>query len=316
MHLNVKQMLTAAAFVLILSSSSSTLIHDTYAQAVITASTNQKSFAPRDMLVVFGKTFPNDSLIAELFNPQNRLVLRAQIDAGVEGSFSRILMQWPTTPDEKFSFGTYTLTLTSSTNRESKTFLVFRFSDVPTGTQGEERRLDLQVSLPPTIGQSETAKLIIEVSINGVLVKGSVEDTLKGSRIYYPDGSIVPISNFKVIDDGIYVADFNSTMIGHHIIHIQAFSQGLLANTAVGVFVEEGTILSLGKEIGRVNDNLEKLRAETIERNNDLAKAVEKVSDAAGQVTSLLLPVLGVIAVMVALQATLLSRRARNEQNN
>lgn len=277
---------------------------------VLTASTNQRTYAANDTLVVFGKSFPNDSLIAELSNPAGRLVLRTQIDAGVEGSYSRILMQWPPVPDERFSFGTYTLKLTSSVSKEEK-FLVFRFSDVPSGGVGEERRLELQVSVPPAIGREETAKIIVEVSVNGVLVKGS-EDTLRGSRIYYPDGTIAPIENFKAIDDGIYVADFSSNVLGHHIIHVQAFYQGLLANNAQGVFVEEGTILSLGKEISRVNDNLEKLRSETIERNNELANAVEKVSAAAGQVSSLLLPVIGMVAIIVALQATILSRRGKN----
>jgi hypothetical protein len=300
-----------AAFVLLVSSLTEPSF-DAHAQA-LTANINQKTFAARDTLVVFGKSLPNDSLISELFNPKGRLVLRTQIDAGVEGSFSRILMEWPN-PNDTFPFGTYTLTITSSTNKELRSVLVFRFTDVPTGGTAPERNLELHVSVPPVIGKDETAKIIVEVSVNGVLVKGTVEQTLKDSRIYYPDGSIVPIGNFIAVDDGIYVADFSSDMVGHHIIHIQAFYQGLLANSAQGVFVEEGAILSLGKEINTVNDNLEKLRSETIERNNQLADAVEKVSAASGQVTSLLLPVLGVMVIVVALQATLLSRRGKNNQ--
>jgi hypothetical protein len=305
-----KHMLALFGTVLLLSSFSLPLLLDEVYAQTFTANINQRSYAARDTLVVFGKSVPNDSLIAEFFNPQGKLILRTQIDAGVEGSFSRILMEWPTIPDEKFSFGVYTLKLTSSLTKEEK-FLVLRFSDVPTAGAVGERRLELNVSVPQVIGKEETAKIIVEVSVNGVLVKGSTDETLKGSRIYYPDGSIVQIDNFVAIDDGIYLSDFSSDTVGHHVIHIQAFYQGLLANTANGIFVEEGTILSLGKEIGRVNENLEKLRAETIERNLELAKAVENVSLAAGQVTSLLLPVIGMIVVVVVLQATILSRRGK-----
>lgn len=283
---------------------------EAFSQA-LTASTNQKSFSPRDTLVVFGKSLPNDSMIAQLFNPKGATVLRTQIDAGVEGSFSRILMEWPTIPDEKFSFGIYTLTLTSSINQQTKSNLVFRFTDVPTGAAEQERNLELDVSVPPQIGIDETAKIIVEVSVNGVLVKGEADQTLKGSRIYLPDGSVMSLSNFTTIADGIYLTDFSGSMIGHHTIHIQAFHQGVLANNAVGIYVAEGKVLSLGNEIGRVNENLEKLRAETIERNNELAIAVDRVSQASGQVTSLLLPVMGMIVVVVVLQATILSRRGK-----
>jgi hypothetical protein len=276
---------------------------------VLQANTDQKSYTPGDTLLVSGKTFPNDALIAELFNPAGRRVLRTQIDVGGEGNFTTILMNWPE-PNKDFPFDVYTLKLTSSVSKEEK-FLVFRFTDIPIETPGEERRLGVNLSVPPAIGKDETAKIIVELSINGVLVKGDAKETLEGSRIYYPDGNTLPIDNFIAIDDGIYLADFRSDIVGHHVIHVQAFHQGLLASSAQGIFVEEGSVLSLGKEIRTVNENLEKLRGETIERNLELANAVDNVSRASGQVTSLLLPVFGMVAVIIALQATILTRRSR-----
>ena len=178
------------------------------------------------------------------------------------------------------------------------------------------------------LGKNETAKIIVEVLLNGVLVMGSAEETLTDSRIYFPNGTVGPIDNFSSIHDGIYLADFRSSLEGQHIIFVEAFHQGLIASNAQGVFVEEGRVLSLGMEILRVNENLEKLRVETIERNNQLAddvrsvtdaveevaESVDKVSQASGQVSSLLLPVIGMIVVVVVLQATILSRRARTRQ--
>lgn len=304
-NIKIKYILSILAVLLL---SQVLLVNEVFAQA-FTANTNQRSFAPRDTLVVFGKTFPNDSLIAELSNPRGARVLTTQIDAGVEGSFSRILMEWPN-PNDKFPFGTYTLKLTSSISRQEK-FLVFSFTNVLSGAADQERRLELQVAVPPVIGKDEVAKVIVEVLVNGVLVKGTADETLDGSKIYYPDGSIVQMNNFTALDDGLYMADFQSDMVGHHVISIQAFYQGLLATNAQGVFVEEGNVLSLGREINRVNENLEKLRAETLERNNRLEEAVIEVSQASGQVTSLLLPVIGMIVVVVVLQATILSRRGK-----
>ncbi|MBE44370.1 MAG: hypothetical protein CMO16_04235 [Thaumarchaeota archaeon] len=321
-------------------------LNESFSQS-LTSSTNQKTYVARDTLVVFGKSIPNDSLIAELFSPGGSLILRTQIDVGVEGSFSKILMVWPTFFSKELSFGTYTLVLTSSINEKLKSNLVFRFADISTPIVDQERKLDLQVSILPHIGKNEITQMIVEISINGVLVKGNADDTLKGSRIYYPDRSVTPLDNFTTIHDGIYLANFSSIMLGHHTIHIQAFYQGMLANDAHGIFVEEGPILSLGKEINNVNENLKKLREETIKNNNQLAEkiiesnnqlaemdnqlaeeitkrnnqlvetdkqlasAVEEVGKASGQVSSLLLPIMGMIVVIIALQATILSRRSK-----
>ena len=323
-----KRMLVALALVLIVSSFSTQLpfMYEAWAQG-ITANTNQRSYTIKDTLVVYGKSLPNDSLITELFNPKGRLVSRNQIDVGVEGSFSKILLEWQN-PNESYPFGVYTLTVMSSLDQELRTNLVFKFTDVASGAVSQERRLELQVSVSPVIGKNETAKIIVKVLLNGVLVMGSAEETLKDSRIYFPNGTVGPIDNFSSIDDGIYLADFGSNLEGHHTILVEAFHQGLIASNAQGVIVEEGRVLSLGKEILRVNENLEKLRAETIEKNNQLAddvqsvtdavekvtESVDRVSQASGQVSSLLLPVIGMIVVVVVLQATMLSKRAKTRQ--
>lgn len=277
------------------------LIQNSYAQA-LELNVNQRLFSSGDTLVVFGKSVPNDSLIAELFNPAGRLVLRTQIDAGVEGSFSRILMQWPVTPTDEFSFGTYSLVVKSSMNEELRATEVLRFQISEGTAPGVERELAVQLSVPAVIGKGEVATMIVQVTINGVLVKGDVAETLRDSHIHFPDGSVAKINPFTVLEDGIYIAEFSSSMLGHHTIHIQAFQQGLLASSAAGLFVEEGSILSLGKEIKKMNENVEGLRQETI-------GTVKEVGAATGQVTSLLLPIIGMIAVIVALQAALLAKR-------
>lgn len=319
--------------VLLLSSSSSPLpssfsiapLREAYAQDAqggLTLEVNQRIFSTGDTLVIFGRSVPNDSLIAELYNPKGALVLRTQIDVGVEGSFARILMQW-SVPREQFPFGAYSLIVKSSTSEERRATEALSFQQPGPAGPGVQRELTIQINAPQVIGKNEVAKVVVQVAINGVLVKGDVKQALKDSHIHFPDGSIKPIDTFTVLEDGVYLTDFSSTMIGHHTVHVQAFQQGLLANGVAGIYVEEGPILSLGNEIAKVNDNIERLnsnieglRGETSERIDtintevsNIGSQVSNIGSAAGQLTSLLLPIIGMIAIIVALQATMLARR-------
>jgi len=283
-------------------------IQDSYAQA-LELNVNQRVFSSGDTLVAFGKSVANDSLIAELYNPKGALVLRTQVDTGVEGSFSRILMQWPITPTDKFPFGAYSLVVRSSTAEERRATEVLSFQLSRGTIPGVERELAVQLSVPAVIGRDEVARVIIQVTVNGVLVKGDAAETLRDSHIHFPDGSIEPINAFIVLEDGIYLTDFRSSMLGHYTIHIQAFQQGLIANSVSGVFIEEGPILSLGNEISKLNANVASLRDETVGKTEEISQTVSEIGSAAGQVTSLLLPIIGMIAIIVALQATILAKR-------
>ena len=294
---------------------SASLVQDAYAQA-LELNVNQRVFSSGDTLVVFGKSVPNDALIAELFNPAGSLVLRTQIDAGVEGSFSRILMDWPVAPTEKFRFGIYSLVVESSRDPDLRATEVLSFQPSAGTAPSVERELAVQISVPAVIGKNEVAKVTVQVTMNNVLVKGDAVKTLQDSHIHFPDGDVKPIDTFTVLEDGIYLTDFNSTMLGHHTIHIQASQQGLIASSVAGVFVEEGPILSLGNEIAKLNTNVENLRQETVgkteeisEAVSDIGSAVSDIGSAAGQLTSLLLPIIGMIAIIVALQATMLAKR-------
>jgi len=276
--------------------------NQTYAQA-LRIDINQKTYAPGDTLVLFGKGIPRDGLAVELFNPAGTLIFRTQVEVGLEGSFSRILLEWPRPPTEKFPFGVYSLVVTSSISADVRATQALRFAETTGGFAGDlGRELQVQLSVPPAIGIDEVARVVVQVTVNGVLVRGDADQTLRGSHVHFPDGSVAQINPFTVLEDGIYTADFRSSMLGHHTIHVQAFQQGLLASSAAGLFVEEGSILSLGKEIKNLKENVEGLRLETL-------GTVKEVGAASGQVTSLLLPIIGMIAVIVALQAAMLAKR-------
>jgi len=58
-----------------------------------------------------------------------------------------------------------------------------------------------------------------------------------------------------------------------------------------------------------LNSNVDALRQETVEKTEELSSSVFRIESASGQVTSLLLPIIGMIAIIVALQATMLARK-------
>ena len=284
-------------------------IQESYAQELeLKIEINEKSFTTGDSLRVSGNSVPDDVLIAELYNPKGALVSRTQIDVGNDGVFSKTLLQW-SIPTEKFPFGTYSLVVKSSIDEERRATEALSFQLTPGLPPPEvQRELAVHISVPSVIGANETARVVVQVTINNVLVKGDTEDTLKDSHMHFPDGSIKPMA-FTVLEDGVYLTDFSSSMLGHHTIHIEAFQQGLVANSVSDVLVGEGSVLSLRKEIADLNANIDSLRQDTEAKTESISESVSRIESASGQVASLLLPIIGMIAIIVALQATMLARK-------
>ncbi len=279
----------------------------------LTLEINQKAFVVGDRLIVSGTSVPNDSLIAELFNPRSEVVSRTQINVDANGNFEKELMRWPAVPTQKLPFDTYTLIVRSTLNedRRATEALSFQLTVTPDIPQDGERELSVQLSVPSSIGINETARIIIQVTINNILIRGDPDEMLSDSHIHYPNGIIESIEDFAVIEDGVYFTDFRGRMLGHHIIHVEAFREGLIANSVSSILVEEGSFISLTKEVSELNANVEGLRQETVAKTDELSSSVSRIESASGQVTSLLLPIIGMIAIIVALQATMLARRSK-----
>ncbi len=274
------------------------------------AEVNVKTFVVGDRLIVSGNSSrPNDGLIVELSNPRGNPVLTTQIDVGANGEFRKELLRWPV-PSKDYTYGIYSLVVRSS-DEKLRVTEALRLDPVPGLEDNVRLELATQISVPPVIGINESARIIVQVTINGVLVKGDAKEALADSHIHFPDGSIKAIENFTVLEDGVYFTDFTSNMLGYHTIHVQAFQQGLIANSVSEVLVQEGSVSSLAKEVGELNTNVNALRKETVEKTGELTSSVSRIESASGQVTSLLLPIIGMIAIIVALQATMLARRSK-----
>ena len=291
-----------------------------YAQDV-SININSTSFTPGSMLVIYGKVTPNDSLIVEVINPQNRIVHRTQIDVDSRGVFSSIVLTFPK-PNEQFMEGIYTIVLTSSIQGSVYSrSIVFQesISDIIVVQQGdtlsEDRRvLDVSIDAPSIVGINEKINAVVKVTLDGTLINinGSVK-----ARLIMPDTSITDL-RLDVIDDGIYVTSFTAASKGLHVLTTTVEYRGSRATDTVGIEVVDtpllsinDTLLSMNKSIDTLNDSIDGLEYRLDKDSSDIRDELERIKSSSDHALTLLLPIIGMITVIVALQATILARRLK-----
>ncbi len=281
---------------------------------------NKKSFTPNDKLVIFGSASARDSLIIELFNPTGNLVFRTQIDVKPNGKFAEILFIWPEPDEQRFRIGTYTLIARSSIYKDISVSEVIRFQIKEEKMVEEqeiiEQRLMLDASIPSIASINDSIPIIVYASLNNSPLIGLEE--ING-LIIMPDDDEQELT-FEPLLDGIYKSEFNASKEGYHTIIINAEHQGLIANKVFIIKVEDMVTDKLSSKIDDIDrslrDSIDQLDAKLL--NNTLSiredvdsmkDSIDNVSSAIGQLSALLLPIVGMIAIIVALQATILSRR-------
>ncbi|MCS7141049.1 MAG: hypothetical protein NZ888_02550 [Candidatus Nitrosocaldus sp.] len=307
---------------------------------MLTLNLSKSIFLPGDMLVVYGKGIARDSLIVEIINPAGRLVHRAQVDVEPDGTYTRVILTFPKPDDVNFMQGTYTIAARSAVRQDMVQGRLFIFQaqeqvQPPTALQQQVqdgtgagtvtgtglvpeqagRRLELRLSAPPSLGINEHARVLAKVTLDGVLLKSDASSLQ--ARLIMPDSRAREVQ-FTAVDDGVFTAEFASDMPGEHVIVARFAYSDLLAYDAVSVVVQESPVLTLSGELSRLSSGIESLNAR-LDRfvRDDATKdaafedAMRRLSDANTQMLSLLLPIVGMITVVVALQATILARRSR-----
>ncbi len=158
------------------------------------------------------------------------------------------------------------------------------------------------------------------------------------SHVHMPDGSVVILSDaLKTLHQGLFYVDFTPTQEGTYIFHITATSKGTVANGSVATLVLKQDIEGISNQILKLNSGLDttsqeldRLKLEIqgfasalnssqqsiSQANANLNKSVTTMSDsvtnidqASTQLNSLFLPVVALIAIIIALQITILARR-------
>jgi hypothetical protein len=286
---------------------------------------NQNNFLPGNSLVAYGKSFPNDTLVIRIFDPSGKAVRIESIKADSAGVYSGQIFTWPQ-PSMNFVFGRYIVEASSSivpTYKESRTV---SFSDITGNLQSQSSMLFVKLDSPTEISVGKTFRIFVQVTFDGALV--NVDDPnqlLSSSHIHSGNDTINLAGKFLKLHEGIYYADVKLDKQGSYIIHAMAFYRGFLSH--------DSKVVSSGSSIGEIQDSVNSLQAElnrtSHELNStrsDLTRAVDdarqaikgdidqagasvnQLSQASGQINSIILPILALISIIIALQISLFAR--------
>jgi len=301
-------------------------------------STDKQVYSDRQPLLVYGKALPNEPLIIRLFAPDGTIAKFDQITADNNGDFDHILIRWPNAT-ANFAHGTYSVEIISSKGQGASQKIDVKFAqssalvEVPI-----QRTLSTIVFAPQTATVNQPIRVFVQVTSDGLLVAGSTSNLLGTSHVHLPDGTYVSLSNsFQSLHQGIYYVDYTPKEQGTYVFHIIAFNQGSISHGSAATVVLKQNIEDISNQIIKLNSildstskELDKLKSEVegfgqvldtsqksiTEANQNINKSVTSMSSsvsnieaASGQFNSLFLPVVALIAVIIALQITILARR-------
>ena len=303
------------------------------------AYTNQQIYTTQHPLLVYGTASPNTPLILRLFEPNGTIAEFEQITTNSDGSFSQKLLDWPNS-STKFPYGTYTVEAISNTGESKKINIRFASS-----TELElvhiERKISTQVFAPEMAAADRSFRVFVQVTSDGLLVSGDAKKVLSSSHIHSPDGKVQSLAmSMEMLHEGLYFVEYTPRIEGTYIFHMVAFSQGTQSHGSAATLVLGQDIAGISRQVATLNDVLitasdelgtlqadihgfgttideidaasAKLREAqtTIDASvSSMSSAVENIEQASLQVNSLLFPIMGAIAVILALQISIIARR-------
>ena len=304
--------------------------------AELVAYTNQQIYSTQHPLLVYGTGPENSPLVLRLFAPDGTIAEFEQIITNSDGSFSHKLLDWPSS-STKHPFGTYTVEAITNTGERQKIDIKFASSTelelVPI-----ERKITTQVFAPEMAAADSSFRVFVQVTSDGLLVSGDAKKVLSSSHIHSPDGKVQSLAmSIEMLHEGLYFVEYTPRIEGTYIFHMVAFSQGTQSHGSAATLVLGQDIAGISRQIITLNEVLTtasneldvlqtdihgfgstledastKLRdsVETIDASVvSMSSAVDNIEEASLQVNSLLFPIMGAIAVILALQISIIARR-------
>ena len=298
--------------------------------------TNQQIYTTQHPLLVYGTGPENSPLILRLFAPDGTIAEFDQIITNPDGSFSHKILDWPSS-STKYPFGTYTVEAIANTGENQKIDIKFASS-----TELElipiERKITTQVFAPDMAAADRSFRVFVQVTSDGLLVSGDAKKVLSSSHIHSPDGKVQSLAmSMEMLHQGLYFVEYTPRVEGTYIFHMVAFSQGTQSHGSAATLVLGQDIAGISRQIITLNEVLTtasdelgvlqtdihgfgstledastKLRdsVETIDTSvASMSSAVDNIEEASLQVNSLLFPIMGAIAVILALQISIIARR-------
>jgi hypothetical protein len=286
---------------------------------------NQYSFAPDDVLVLYGRVLPNDSLIIRILDPEGKTVRIDAINSDENGAVTAQVFQWPE-PSRNFVFGRYTIEVHSSIiPTDSKAFAVEfgEFAQPRPSGQAASSLLAIKLDSPTQISVNQSFRIFVQVTFDGALVDVDDPADLLSSSHIHPENATINLSDrFVKLHVGLYYADVRLDQEGTYIIHAIAFHRGLLAHDSKVITASSSSIGTIQEAVNLLNTKLDTTQQELDQTNRvlnetrtDLTRDVETATQAvrtmeaaSGQINSIIIPILALIAIVIALQISLFAR--------
>jgi len=298
--------------------------------------TNQQIYSTQHPLLVYGTGPENSPLILRLFAPDGTIAEFEQIITNSDGSFSHKMLDWPSS-STKYPFGTYTVEAITNIGERQKIDIKFASS-----TELElipiERKITTQVFAPEMAAADRSFRVFVQVTSDGLLVSGDAKNVLSSSHIHSPDGKVQSLAmSMEMLHEGLYFVEYTPRIEGTYIFHMVAFSQGTQSHGSAATLVLGQDLGGISKQIvildevlTTASDNLNVLQTDihgfgstledatttlrdsvtTIDASvSSMSSAVDNIEEASLQVNSLLFPIMGAIAVILALQISIIARR-------
>jgi len=300
------------------------------------AFTNQQIYTTQHPLLVYGVGPVNAPLVIRLFAPDGGIAEFAQVTSNHDGSFSYKVLYWPISSTQ-YPYGTYTVEVLTNIGQNQKIDIKFAASSelelIPI-----ERKITTQVFAPEMAAADRPFRVFVQVTSDGLLVSGDEKKVLSSSHIHSPDGRVQSLAmSIEMLHEGLYFVEYTPRVEGTYIFHMVAFSEGTQSHGSAATLVLGQDLAGISKQIiildevlTKASDNLNVLQTDihgfgstlndasttlresvtTIDTSvSSMSSAVENIEQASLQVNSLLFPIMGAIAVILALQISIIARR-------
>ncbi len=297
---------------------------------------NQSIYSEQHPLFIYGDGSPNQPLIVRLFAPDGTTANFKQIMVERNGTFSTTLMMWPE-PSTKIPYGTYVVEVVSQSGLSERLNIKFA-QDLELVTIPIERSVDVSVFAPEIAASDRPFRVFVQVTSDGHLIHEQVKKLLAATHVHTPSDSVRSLTQqLEMLHEGLYFIEYKPTQEGTYVFHMIANHQGTVSHGSAATLVLGQDLAGLSQEIVSLNQVLTSASSElgslqtdihgfgsTLESASDkintgvseidtsvstMSSAVTNIEEASLQVNSLLFPIVGSIAVIVALQITILARR-------
>jgi len=331
MYYKELKQLSFAAIALLIAISSPNVFAET-----LELNTNQNVYTSQHPLFIYGEGQPNKPLVVRLFAPDGTTANFEQVMTKNDGSFSTTLMKWPE-PSTKIPYGTYVVEILSQSGMSEKMNIKFA-PDLELVTIPIERSVQVSVFAPEIAASDRPFRVFVQVSSDGHLVHEEVKKLLTASHVHTPSDSVRSLTQqLERLHEGLYFVEYKPTQEGTYVFHMVANHQGTISHGSAASLVLGQDLAGLSQEIVSLNQVLTTASSELDSLQTDIhgfgstltsasdkinsgvseidtsiasmSSAVTNIEEASLQVNSLLFPIVGSIAVIVALQITILARR-------